>query len=102
MQMCGVDVGMMPATARTWQAAPSGAEGALAWGQGALYGHTTPHSAAFDLCVPRVAAKGKANALQVLRLASFSVLQPVPCEVSLSSFVGNASYKQHLGKLFKD
>lgn len=40
--MCGVDMGMMPAM--TLQAAPSDAEGPLAWGQGPLYGHTVPHT----------------------------------------------------------
>lgn len=44
MQMSSVDVGMMPAKARTWQAAPSDAEGSLAWGWGALCGHTVLHT----------------------------------------------------------
>jgi len=43
----------MSAMARTWQAAPSDAEGCLAWGHRALYSHTVLHTLLHLTCMLR-------------------------------------------------
>ena len=60
MQMRGVDMGRMLATAGTWQADPRDAKGLPVWGPRALYGHTVLRTLLHLTCVlPELQQTGK-------------------------------------------